>query len=393
MAAPLDADATVLRSAWTPLQLNCGVVLRNRFVLAPMTTDASEPDGTVSQAELRYIERRSANRFAAGITSCAYVADDGRAWQGIGAAHAGHLDSLRAVAAAFHGGGGLAILQLYDGGRLAHPPLVAAERLRAPSAVPSVRPGALTPRELTAAEVDDLRQAFVQAARLGEAAGFDGIELHGANHYLLHQFFSPRANRRGDRWGGSLANRARFPLEVVAAVRAALSDRLIVGFRVTPFEAEADGYTLEEASAYCALLAGSGIDYLHISMDDFRKRSPQREDRDWTAADGQQEDRNPITVLAAAVNRRCAVIASGGIKTVRDVRDALEAGADLVAIGRASLIDPEWLAKIEAGDLDAIRERLPATSEQIEAELTIPARMVRYLLSRPGWIPREPVPV
>jgi 2,4-dienoyl-CoA reductase-like NADH-dependent reductase (Old Yellow Enzyme family) len=375
-------------SPWTPLKLNCGAVLRNRFILAPMTTDSSNDDGTVSNAELAYIKRRCRNEFAAGITSCTYVEDDGRAWRSIGAAQASHLESLRKVAAAFHVGGGMAILQLYDGGRLADPKIVPSERLRAPSAVPSVRPGALTPRAMSSNEVDELLAAFVRSAKLGEEAGFDGIELHGANHYLMHQFFSPRSNQRNDRWGGSAEHRMRFPLELTAAIRRNVSDGIIVGYRVNAFEAEAGGYLIDDAGVLCDRLCEEGLDYVHISMDDFRK-APMREDRDWTASTKRRDLGNPIRVLSDAVNGRAAIVASGGIRSLEDAGAAMDAGATLLAVGRASLIDPEWLAKVGRNDTGAIRERLPATSTQIEEELTIPAPMVRYILSRPSWMPRE----
>ncbi|TYB41069.1 alpha-hydroxy-acid oxidizing protein [Actinomadura chibensis] len=377
-------------SPWLPLRLKSGAELPNRFVLAPMTTDSAEPGGTVSEAELRYLERRCANPFAMTITSCAYVADDGRSWQGIGAADEAHVDSLRAVAAAMRGGGGLPVLQLYDGGRIADPGLVGGERLRAPSAVPSLRPGALTPRELAGPEVSGLLGRFVDAARRGERAGFAGIELHGANHYLIHQFFSPRANRRDDRWGGDRERRMRFPLELTAAVRAALGPRTVLGFRVNPYESEPGGFTLGDAAELSSRLAGTGVDYVHISMDDFRRRSPQREDRDWTTGGGAvREERNPITAIAAAVAGRCAVIASGGVRSADDARAALAAGADLVAVGRAVVIDPEWLGTVRDGGGRPPRSRLPADRDEIESALTLPSRMVTYLLSRPNWVPRE----
>jgi 2,4-dienoyl-CoA reductase-like NADH-dependent reductase (Old Yellow Enzyme family) len=236
-------------------------------------------------------------------------------------------------------------------------------------------------------EVNELLESFVRAARFGEAAGFDGIELHGANHYLIHQFFSPRSNHRGDCWGGSAENRMRFPLEVTAAVRRAVSAGMIVGFRINAFESEAGGYSLADAAMLCSRLCEAGVDYVHISMDDFRKR-PMREDRDWTASAKQIEFESPIRVLSQVIDGRAAVIASGGIKSLDDARAALSAGATLLAIGRASLIDPEWLSKIGRTNPDAIREQLPATSAQIEADLTIPAPMVRYILSRPSWMPR-----
>lgn len=374
---------------WSPLVLGCGATLRNRFLLAPMTTDSSHDGGVVSSDELDYIRRRCSTEFAAGITSCAYVHEDGRSWRGIGATQENHRDSLRKVAEAVRAGGGLAILQLYDSGRLAHPHLVSAESMRGPSAIASLRPGAIKPRAMEAEEVEQLLQCFARAALMAIEEGFDGVELHGGNHYLLHQFFSPRANVRDDKWGGNLEKRMRFALELTSVVRRAIGGRAILGYRVNPFEAEAGGYTLAQASQFSSSLCEVGIDYIHISMDDFRKRSPQREDRDWTAPEREAGAENPIEVLAGSVRRRAAVVASGGIKTMADVHDAMAAGADLLAIGRAALIDPEWITKLSQDRADAIRRSLPATADQIVSELTMPVPMVNYILSRPGWLPRE----
>ncbi|WJJ14370.1 HisA/HisF-related TIM barrel protein (plasmid) [Prescottella equi] len=354
-----------------------------------MTTDASTAGGSATEAELNYIERRGAAEFGAVITSCAYVHADGRSWQGIGATGPGHLDSLRAIAQAVRGGGGLGILQIYDGGRIALPELVGPSGIRGPSAIPSARPNARTPRELTHDEIEELVAAFARAAELGVRAGFDGIEIHGANHYLIHQFFSPRANQRTDEWGGGLDRRMRFPLAVADAVRRAVGPRVTVGFRVTPFESEPGGFTLEDSSSLADRLAAADVDYVHISMDNFRRNSPQPEDRDWTKERVRVESRNPIEAISAAVAGRSAVVASGGIRTLEDAQDALGAGADLVAVGRAALIDPEWVDKMKAGVPHQVRTELPADAGEIEDVLTIPPRMVRYLLSRPGWIPRE----
>ncbi|MEV0029575.1 alpha-hydroxy-acid oxidizing protein [Nocardia sp. NPDC050793] len=372
---------------WAPLRLESGAILRNRFVLAPMTTNASNPDGSVTDDELRYLTRRGAAEFGAAITSCAYVHEDGRSWQGIGATGAAHLDSLTAVARAMRGTGGLGILQIYDGGRIAIPDLVGPSGIRGPSAIPSMRPNAPVPRELAGDEIDELLEAFGRAAALGVAAGFDGVEIHGANHYLIHQFFSPRANRRTDRWGGGIDERMRFPLAVAQTVRAAIGHEITLGFRITPFESEPGGYILDDAARLAHRLADD-VDYVHISMDEFRRNSPQPEDRDWTKARTAVESRNPIPAIAAAVAGRSAVVASGGIRTLDDAEDAMSAGADLVAVGRAALIDPEWVDKVKAGAHHSIRAKLPADHAEIATALTIPPRMVRYLLSRPGWIPR-----
>jgi 2,4-dienoyl-CoA reductase-like NADH-dependent reductase (Old Yellow Enzyme family) len=377
-------------SVWSPFRFNSGQEIANRFVIAPLTTDSSHEDGTATDGELEFIRRRAASGFGAAISSATYVEQDGRSWQGTGAAHDGHLSSLRRLAEAMRASGSLAILQIYDGGRIAKPELIGEECLRAASAVASLRPGARTPRAMTSDEVENLIARFREAASLARKAGFDGVEIHGANHYAVHQFFSPRANHRDDHWGGSLSKRMNFPLAVAQAVRDALGPKLVTGFRITPFEAEAGGYTLDDAKLLCRELAGLNLDYISVSLDDYRMSRPTGEARVYdrpvekTAAPAD----SPITEFARVIAGRSAVMASGGIKTCVDAEGAIKLGADLVAIGRAVVVDPEWLSKVRSKREKAILAGLPNDRLEIARALSIPERMVEYLLSRPGWIPR-----
>ncbi len=375
---------------WSPFRFNSGQEIANRFVIAPLTTDASHEDGTATEHELEFVRRRAAGGFGAVISSAAYVADDGRSWQGIGAAHDGHLSSLRRLAEAMRAAGGLAILQIYDGGRIAKPELIGEQCMRAPSAVASLRPGAKTPRAMTSDEVESLIASFREAASLARKAGFDGVEIHGANHYAVHQFFSPRANHRVDHWGGTVAKRMNFPLAVAQAVRDALGPKLIAGFRVTPFEAEADGYRLEDSKLLCNELARLGLDYISVSLDDYRKSRPTGEARVYNGPVQQIDTpaESPITEFARVIAGRTAVMASGGIKTCMDAEGAIKLGADLVAVGRAVVVDPEWLSKVRSRSEATILAGLPKDEREIAKALSIPSRMVEYLLSRPGWIPR-----
>ena len=375
---------------WSPFRFNSGREMANRFAMAPLTTDASREDGTATEHELEFVRRRAASGFGAVISSAAYVEQDGRSWQGIGAAHDGHLSSLHRLAEAMRAAGGLAILQIYDGGRIAKPELTGEQCLRAPSAVASLRPGAKTPRAMTSDEVRNLIADFGKAASLARKAGFDGVEIHGANHYAVHQFFSPRANHRMDEWGGTLSKRMNFPLAVAQAVRDALGPKLTAGFRVTPFEAEADGYTLEDAKLLCHELARLDLDYISVSLDDYRKSRPTGETRVYN---GPVEKSNtpaesPITEFARVIAGRSAVMASGGIKTCMDAEGAIKMGADLVAVGRAVVVDPEWFSKVRSKREASILAGLPKDEREIAKALSIPPRMVEYLLSRPGWIPR-----
>jgi 2,4-dienoyl-CoA reductase-like NADH-dependent reductase (Old Yellow Enzyme family) len=181
-----------------------------------------------------------------------------------------------------------------------------------------------------------------------------------------------------------------FPLAVAQAVRDALGPGLIAGFRVTPFEAEADGYKLEDSKQLCNELAGLNLDYISVSLDDYRNSRPVGETRVYSgpvekvAAPAE----NPITAFARVIAGRSAVMASGGIKTRLDAEGAIELGADLVAVGRAVVVDPEWLAKVRGNQEASILAGLPRDELKIADALSIPPRMVEYLLSRPGWIPR-----
>ena len=375
---------------WSPFRFNSGREMANRFAIAPLTTDSSHEDGTATENELEFVRRRAASGFGATISSAAYVEQDGRSWQGIGATHDGHLSSLHRLAEAMRAAGGLAILQIYDGGRIAKPELIGDQWLRAPSAVASLRPGAKTPRAMTANEVGSLIASFREAASLARKAGFDGVEIHGANHYAVHQFFSPRANHRVDNWGGTLSKRMNFPLAVAQAVRDALGPKLIAGFRVTPFESEPDGYTLEDAKLLCNELAKLGLDYISVSLDDYQKSRPVGETRvyDGPVEKSYTPAESPITEFARVIAGRSAVMASGGIKTRIDAEGAIKMGADLVAVGRAVVVDPEWLSKVRSKSEASILAGLPKDELEIARALSIPPRMVEYLLSRPGWIPR-----
>ena len=166
--------------------------------------------------------------------------------------------------------------------------------------------------------------------------------------------------------------------------------KLIAGFRVTPFESEPDGYTLEDAKLLCNELSRLGLDYISVSLDDYRKSQPAGETRVYNGLveKSYTPAESPITEFARVIAGRSAIMASGGIKTLIDAEGAIKMGADLVAVGRAVVVDPEWLSKVRSKSEASILAGLPKDERAIARALSIPPRMVEYLLSRPGWIPR-----
>lgn len=369
-----------------PLPLPSGISLPNRIVMAPMTTWSSYPDGRIHEDELDYLRRRAGGPGMI-ITAACYVQPEGHAFDGQWSCHdESMLPSLRAAAAVIRAGGARALLQLHHGGRMCPASLLGHLPLSA-SAVPAMRPGSDTPRAMTEHEIHDCIEAFAAATHRAIEAGYDGVEIHGANTYLLQQFFSPHSNRRSDQWGGSLERRLRFPLAVTDAVLAAARQAerpFAVGYRFSPEEIEEPGITLDDTMLLVDALAERPLDFLHVSLRDYHAGSMRNED-----------DTLPPTLRVIerlrqrSQARRLPLISVGGIYTPADAQHALDDGCDAVALGRILLMEPEWVEKTRDGRIEDLRQTLPA--EDGDTSLAIPSPMYRVLLSRPGWLPVQPL--
>lgn len=248
------------------------ITLKNRIVIPPMTTRLSFEDGTVTRDEIRYYQQR-AGGVGMFITGTANVNALGKGFEGeLSVADDRFIPGLSKLAAAMKTGGTKAILQIFSAGRMSNSKILRGEQPVSASAVASPRAGYETPRALTSAEIEATIHDFGQAVRRAILAGFDGIELHGANTYLIQQFYSPNSNRRTDEWGGDRDKRMRFPLAVVheaEKVIATIADRpFLLGYRISPEELEQPGITLDDTLALIDALKQTKIDYLHVSQSD-----------------------------------------------------------------------------------------------------------------------------
>ena len=354
-----------------------GIEVANRIVMAPMTTFSGNDDGTTTDAEVAYYKERNQ---AAGllITACAYVIRPGKGFHGqIGADTDELIPSLRRIAEALKANGNKAILQIYHGGRMSPPEELPDGQSVSASAVAAEREGAQVPREMTESEIEETIAAFGEATRRAIAAGFDGVEIHGANTYLIQQFFSPHSNRRTDKWGGDLIKRMTFPLAVVDSVKraAALAGRpFLVGYRISPEEMENPGITMEDTLYLAEALSHKELDYLHVSVMDFWAGSMR--DKQDTAARAQ--------LIAAKVGHILPVIGVGGFHTPEDAEKVLTIGIPLVAMGRELLMDPHWLTKVKENAVDKIETELDVNAQDL---LKIPAPLWQGLVLRTGWMP------
>jgi 2,4-dienoyl-CoA reductase-like NADH-dependent reductase (Old Yellow Enzyme family) len=376
-------EATTQREQLAPLfrphTFLAGVTtLRNRLVMAPMTTYSSHPNGMITPEEVAFLRRRSKG-VGMTITAACHVSYDGHAFEGQWSCASDEaIPSLKEAADAIRDAGAMAVLQLHHGGRLCSSALLGHAPL-GPSPVRAERPGADEPREMTEAEIERTIAAFGQAARRAVRAGFDGVEIHGANGYLLQQFFSPHANRRTDQWGGSVENRAAFPIavleEVQEVVRRNAYRPFSIGYRLSPEEVEENGITIEETLHLVEGLVACRPDWLHVSTNDYFAGSLRSRD----------DTRARTDIIAECVDNRTAIIGVGSVLTPDTAVRILEHGAHLVALGRELIMEPEWVEKVAAGELDELRLCLPA--EGGDEALTIPTPMYRRMLGRPGWLP------
>ncbi|WP_438437329.1 NADH-dependent flavin oxidoreductase [Kluyvera sichuanensis] len=359
----------------TPLTLPNGVVLKNRVVLPPMTEQMSFEDGSVTAEEIHYMQQR-AGGVGLFITPVAYINKEGKGFEGqLGVEDDGKIPGLAKLAQAIKARGAKAILQMFSAGRMTNQWVTRGRQPVSASAVAAPRTGAEVPRELTADEVVSLINDFAEATRRAIEAGFDGIELHGANTYLLQQFVSPHSNRRTDQWGGTLDKRLALPLAVIEAVMKVkqqhASADFIVGYRLSPEEIEEPGITLDDTKYFVGKLQDTALDYIHVSMGSVWR--PSLRDKHNTA---------PIITQLNAVSPRKPIIAVGNIRTPAQAEEVMQSGIDLVALGHQLIIEPNWVEKVQAGDEEAIRYQLHAADLAL---LGIAPPFLEFIRDMPGF--------
>jgi len=361
-----------------PRNLGLSIKVKNPIVMAPMTTFSGNSDGTVSDGELSYYKARSKG-VGIVITATTYVSPSGKGFPGQFAAfNDSFLPGLKKLAKTIKGEGALAILQMVHGGRMAMPTEIPGGQTISASAIAAERPGAMIPREMTEKEIQEIIIDFGKVAKLAMDAGFDGVEIHGANTYLLQQFFSPHSNKREDVWGGSIEKRMNFPLAVIAQVKKVVKeqgrDNFIVGYRFSPEEMESPGITLEDTLLLIDVLADQGLSYLHGSFMDF-----------WQSSMRDKLNTKPIICkIMNQIHGRVPFIGVGSIHTPQDAIKALDTGIEFIALGREIIMEPDWVEKVENGKITEIRTTL---SKNDREALNIPEPLWNAIINTPGWFP------
>lgn len=339
-----------------PLTLPSGLQLPHRLVKAAMTENLADRDNQPTVAHER-LYRRWADGAAGGLLITGNLMVDRRFLERSRNIVADdHLDVGRLRRVREAGAGSPMVAQLNHPGRQTNRFL--ARRPVAPSAdAGAVRMLGLfaRPRELRDSEIQDIVAGFARAARLCEAAGMDGVQVHAAHGYLLAQFLSPYVNRRRDQWGGSVANRARPLLEVVRAVRAATGAGFTVSVKLNSSDFRHGGFTEDDAEQVVRLLVDEGIDLLEVSGGTYENPALFGEVAGLGDVAGPPSVKE---VYFAGFARRARAAASGvpimltgGIRTRAAMTSLLaDGGVDLVGLGRPLAVDPALTRRLLAGD-------------------------------------------
>lgn len=334
----------------TSLALPCGVKLPNRLAKSALseqlgTIGSHAPDERLVRLYRRWAQGGSGllvtgnvmvDRRALGEPANVVVEDDR------------DLEALAAWAAAAKSEGAVAIVQVNHPGRQS--PRTLSPRPVAPSAIGLKGMGGAfaVPRELTVDEIHDLVGRYAETARVCVAAGFDGVQLHGAHGYLISQFLSPLANQRTDAYGGSAENRRRFLLELVAATRAAIGADKVLSVKLNSADFQRGGFSEDESILVAKALEEAGVDLLEISGGTYEVGAMMGV----TQRESTRQREAYFLEFAERLRGQVSLplMVTGGFRTAAAMSAAIESGAvDVIGLGRPLAVDPDFPRLLLAG--------------------------------------------
>ena len=317
---------------FSPLKLNADYTIKNRLVLAPMTNSQSNPDGTVSDADIYWYERIAKDGMGMIISAATDVSISSRGWVNqLSAATDNMLPGLTNLARHLKPYSSINLIQLCHTGSRAVTKINGGIAYSASSyAMPNVT-GFIQPQSLSTEQVYVVIDDFAAACYRVYKAGFDGVEIHGANGYLITQFISKMSNFRTDEFGGSLENRARLVREIVKACRKLVPASFIIGVRIS-FENSGleTGLDIDENIQISKWLVAEGINYLHVSAFDYTTKCIK------------YPNLLPLDYICKNFSG-VPIIGVGGATNLDSIQNILNLGADMVALGRVIIGNPNFV--------------------------------------------------
>jgi 2,4-dienoyl-CoA reductase-like NADH-dependent reductase (Old Yellow Enzyme family) len=365
--------------------LNNNKEVPSHLTIAPLTIMGSNPDGTISDEERNYLSQRAKN-IGLYILGATAVNQEGIAFPNQPRAFSDKdLPSLEKRAQIIKAQGALAINQIHHGGVLAdikysgtNVVAVSAEIYNEGLTKKDIKMGN-EKKQLNNGDILKIINDFAYATELSIKAGFDGIEIHGANNYLLQQFYSGYYNKRTDEWGGSLEKRMRFPLEVVDAC-CKIRDKynkpeFIIGYRLSPEEPFENGITMTETLALVRALVKKPIQYIHVSQKNFFQKTRRGE--------GIGVER--LKVIHQETRGKVALIGVGGLYSYNDFNKALKSEfVEFIGTGRASMLNKDLGILLKEQREKEINLRLDPVHPEI---YSIPNLLWALCIKGFDWLP------
>jgi 2,4-dienoyl-CoA reductase-like NADH-dependent reductase (Old Yellow Enzyme family) len=350
-----------------PIHFNCGIQIKNRFMLAPMTNTQSNEDGTLSQDEYRWLTMRARGGFGITMTCASHVQEIGKGFPGqLGIFSDQHIEGHRRLSSGIKAHGSVAVIQLHHAG------------LRSPKELIGQKPVSPSDHEkydsrgMSLAEVRQLRDDFITAAVRAKESGYDGVEVHGAHGYILTQFLSSEFNKRTDEYGGILENRSRLLFEIVNSIREECGPDFLLGVRLSP---ERFGMKLKEVKKIAQRLIEEGnIDFLDISLWDTFKLP-------------EEEAYQKYSLLEHFTNldrRFVKLTVAGKIRTGQDVKKVLDAGVDFVSIGRSAILHHDFPERVmQNSDFSPVET--PVSADYLRKE-GLGEEFIKYMQRWDGFV-------
>ena len=338
----------MLNHLFSPFTLR-GKTIKNRCTVTAMVTNFCTGDGKATERFIKYHETKAEGGWGLIITEDYVVEPTGKGFSNVAGLWCdkqipGHSELTRRV----HAHGATILAQIYHCGRQTNHNVIGRVPY-APSAIPCPFSPDM-PEELSTEKIYSLIEDFGDCAARAKKCGFDGVEIHGGHGYLVAEFMSPYSNKRSDEFGGDLASRLRFPMEIIKNIRRKCGDDFIIGFRISADEYIDGGRTLADTLVIAPILEEAGIEIIHVSAGCYASCDaivpPAHTKHAWTSH------------MAEAVKKVCSipVITVGRVNDPRIADMLIKTGqADFVGMGRASLVDPAMPLKAHEGRFEDIR--------------------------------------
>lgn len=356
-----------MTNANSKLNFPCGAILKNRFMLAPLTNQQSHDNGQLSNDELTWLSMRAKGGFGLTMTCASHVQEVGKGFPGQLGVFGDHLNEGHLkLTTNIKKHGSLAVIQLHHAGMRTPKELIHGKPV-----CPSYNEKTDS-RALTLEEVKQLREDFISAAVRSQKCGYDGVEVHGAHGYILTQFLSSEINKRTDDYGGSVINRSRLLFEIVNGIRERCGEAFLVGVRLSP---ERFGMDIDEVKYVCQRLINEGhIDFLDISLWDSFKMPDDIKYQNMTLLEHFSElDFKDVKWTVA-----------GKIYNAVDVQKILDAGVDFVSIGTSAILHHDF-PKLVMADSNFNPVETPVSEEHLKKE-GLGDKFIAYLKKWPNFI-------